>query len=87
MAEGFELYFQRGKNCSILIWLTYSTRNPRVDHFWSTLDKLRFQGGQDLVHPGPLLVQPEMTFFTKSLKINEKINFLKFFFPGSSLVY
>ena len=28
----------------------------------------------------PLLVHPEMTFFTKSLKIHEKIIFLKFFF-------
>merc|ERR1719348_986156 len=36
--------------------------------------------GPLLVHPGQLLVHPEMTFFTKSLKIHEKINFLKFFF-------
>ena len=44
-------------------WTIVSTRNPRVDQKWSTLDQKWFnpksQVGPDLVHPGPLLVQPE----------------------------
>ena len=49
-----------------------STRNPGLDQKWSTLDQIwstmdqkwsnpKSQVGPDLVHPGPLLVQPENT--------------------------
>ena len=49
--------------CDKKFFVFDSTRNPRLDQKWSTLDQKwsnpKSQVGPDLVHPGPLLVQPQ----------------------------